>query len=138
MRARVSDGELEDLFDGTSPVVSFDGRKIFYTNDRGLFARSLEGHIPTNTPQLLTPECILPGIAPTQRGVYYVSCNERRDPVAILYFEFSTGQAFNVGPPPVTRAAVLTVSTDGRRLLYQTELPNNGELTRVTFRGAKP
>jgi eukaryotic-like serine/threonine-protein kinase len=138
MRARVSDGELEDLFDGATAVVSSDGRKIFYkkaTSVSGLFVRSLEGKIANNPDKQLVPECVMPwGIAPTRRGVYYVGCNERQGPVAIRYFEFSTSRSFDVGAPPLGPQPMLTVSRDGRRLLYHTVLPNDGELTRVSFR----
>jgi hypothetical protein len=74
------------------------------------------------------------GIEPTPRGVYYVACDERASPVALRYFEFSSRRSFDLGPPPLDTQPMLTVSADGRRLVYHTTLPNNDELTRVTFR----
>jgi hypothetical protein len=139
MRARVSDGEVEDLFDGATPVVSPDGR-IFYRKGfgvSGLYGRSLDGDVAGNLEEELVSECVMAfGIVPTTRGIYYVSCDERRQAVKIRYFEFSSRRSFDVGPPPVTTQPILTVSPDGRRLLYQTTLPTNGELTRVSFRRA--
>ena len=137
-RARVSDGELEDLFDGFSPVVAPDGRRVFYRKVPGvspLFARSLVGDIASNPEEQIVPVCVMQfGIVPTARGVYYVGCDERRSPLALRYFEFSSRRSFDLGPPPLGGQPALTVSADGRRLLYSTELPDNGELTRVTFR----
>ena len=138
MRARVSDGELEDLFDGATPVVAHDGRRVFYRKGLGvspLFARSVDGDIASNPEAQLVPGCVMPfGIVPTSRGVYYVACDERSNPAALRYFEFSSGGSFDLGPPPLGAQPMLTVSADGRRLVYSTALPNNGELTRVTFR----
>jgi Tol biopolymer transport system component len=140
LRARVSDGELQDLFDGTTPVVSLDGRRIFYKTSAGsgLFVRSLEGNISTNVSEPIVPECTMSfGIAPTSRGIYYVACDERRNPRAIRYFEFASRRSFNIGPPPDGGQPILTVSPDGRRLVYHTALLNNAELTRVSFRRAE-
>jgi dipeptidyl aminopeptidase/acylaminoacyl peptidase len=138
LRARVSDGELEDLFDGATAVVARDGRRIFYRKGLGaspLFARSLEGDIASNLEEQVVPECVMVfGIEPTPRGVYYVACDERNIPVALRYFEFASRRSFDLGPPPFRQQPILTVSADGRRLVYQTDLPNNDELTRVTFR----
>lgn len=141
MPARVSDGDLEDLFDGATPVVATDGRRVFYRkslNVSPLFARSLEGDVASNPEQLLVPGCVMGfGIAPTARGVYYVACDERREPVALRYFEFSSRRSFDLGPPPSASQPILTVSADGRRLVYATTLPDNEELTRATFRVAE-
>jgi Tol biopolymer transport system component len=138
MRARVSDGELEDLFDGATPVVAPDGRRVFYRKGLGvspLFARSLDGDVASNAEEQVVPDCVMTfGIVPTARGVYYVACDERRDPVKLRYFEFSSRQSFDLGPPPLGTQPILTVSADGRRLVYSTTLPDDGELTRVTFR----
>ena len=138
MRARVSDGELEDLFDGATPVVAPDGRRVFYRKGLGvspLFARSLDGDIAGNPEELLVPGCVMVfGIVPTSRGVYYVACDQRSAPEALRYFEFSTRRSFDLGPPPLGGQPILTVSADGRRLVYATTLPDNDELTRVTFR----
>jgi hypothetical protein len=77
------------------------------------------------------------GIVPTSRGVYYIACDERQDPVKLRYFEFSSRRSFDVGPPPRDPQPIMTVSADGRRLIYQTRPPNNGELMRASFRGAE-
>jgi Tol biopolymer transport system component len=141
MRARVSDGELEDLFDGATAVVAPDGRRIFYKKglgDSGLFARSLDGDIASNLEEQVVPGCVMTfGIVPASRGVYYVACAERNEPVALRYFEFSSRRAFDLGPPPLGTQPILTLSADGRRLVYHTTLPDNGELTRVSFRPAE-
>jgi hypothetical protein len=57
------------------------------------------------------------GIVPTARGIYYVACDQRADPVALRYFEFSTRRSFDLGPPPLGGQPILTVSSDGRRPL---------------------
>jgi hypothetical protein len=54
--------------------------------------------------------------------------------VKLRYFEFSSRQSFDLGPPPLGTQPILTVSADGRRLVYSTTRPDDGELTRVTFR----
>jgi len=140
MRARVRDGELEDLFDGSTPVVAPDGRRVFYRKGLGvatLFWRSLDGDIANNPEEQIVPGCVMPfGIVPTSRGVYYVACDQRADPVALRYFEFSMRRSFDLGPPPLGTQPILTVSPNGRRLVYSTTLPDNGELTRVSFRPA--
>ena len=139
LRVRVSDGEVEDLFDGASPVVSADGRRVFYKKGlrvSPLFARSLEGHAAANLEEPIVPECVMPfGIEPTERGIYYVSCDERRaTPLALRYFEFASRRSFDLGPPPDSTQPILTVSPDRRRLVYSTTLYDNDELTGVTFR----
>jgi serine/threonine protein kinase len=138
IRARVTDGELEELFDGATPVVAPDGHRVFYRKGLGasaLFARSLDGDIARNPEEQLVPGCVLPfGLVPTAHGIYYVACDEQRQPVTLSYFEFSSRRSFDLGPAPLGTQPILTVSPDGRRLVYQTSLPDNGELTRVTFR----
>ena len=139
MRVRVSDGQLEDLFDGASPVVSADGRRVFYKKGlrvSPIFSRSLEGRIDANPEQETVPGCaMIFGMAPTERGIYYVSCDEQRGrPQALQYFEFKSRQSFVLGPPPDATQPILTVSRDGRRLVYFTTFWDNDELTRVTFR----
>ena len=65
MRARVSNGDLEDLFDGATPVVAPDGRRVFYRKGLGvssLFARSLNGEIARNAEEQLVPECVIIGL----------------------------------------------------------------------------
>jgi hypothetical protein len=139
LRARVRDGELQDLFDGTTAVVAADGRRVFYrrSNLPGLFMRSLEGYIPGNLEERVVPECVMPfSIEPTPRGVYYVGCDEGGHEVALRFFEFSSQRSFDVAPPPKAIQPILTVSRDGRRLLHQTTLYGNDQLMRVTFRVA--
>jgi Tol biopolymer transport system component len=140
LRARMSDGYLEDLFEGSTPVVAVDGRRLFYRKSHapGLFARSLlDGDVRSSLEVQLVPECVMPfGIEPTRRGIYYVGCDEGGHEVALRYFEFSSRQPFNVAPAPKATQPILTVSPDGRRLLHQTTLYDNDELTRVTFRVA--
>jgi Tol biopolymer transport system component len=141
MRARVANGELEDLFDGATPVVAPDGHRVFYTKGLGvspLFARSLDGDVVRNPEEQLVPGCVMRwGIVPTGRGIYYVACDEQQRPVTLSYFEFSSRRSFDLGPAPLGPQPILTVSPDGRRLVYHTTLPDNGELTRVTFRLAR-
>jgi hypothetical protein len=138
MRARVRDGELEDLFDGGTPVVAPDVHRVFYRKGLGvspLFTRSPDEDIANNPEEQIVPGCVMRfGIVPTSRGVYYVACDQRADPVALRYFEFATRRSFDLGLPPLGTQPILTVSPDGRRLIYSTTLPDNGELTRVTFR----
>ena len=140
LRARVKDGDLQDLFDGTTPVVAADGRRLFYRKSQapGLFARSLvDGDVRSSLEVQLVPDCVMPfSIEPTPRGVYYVGCDEGGHEVALRYFEFSSQRSFDVAPPPNATQPILTVSPDGRRLLHQTTLYDNDELTRVTFRAA--
>jgi Tol biopolymer transport system component len=139
LRARVSDGELEDLFDGATAAVAADGLRLFYRKSQlpGLFARSLEGYIPGNLEELVVPDCVMPfSIEPARRGVYYVGCDEGGHEVALRYFEFSSQRTFDVAPPPKATQPILTVSRNGRRLIHQTTLYDNDELTRVTFRVA--
>jgi hypothetical protein len=141
MRVRVSDGEPEDLFDGAMPTVAPDGRRVFYKKALGvspLYARSLDGDIVGNPEEQLVPDCVtLWGIFPTVRGVYYVACDDRSDPVQLRYFEFASRQSFDLGGTPLRGQPILTVSVDGRRLVYSTVPPDNGQLTRVTFRVAR-
>ena len=100
-----------------------------------LFARSLDGDITRNPWEQLVPGCVMPlGLVPTARGVYYVACDEQQQPVTLRYFEFASRRSFGLGPAPLGVQPILTVSPDGRRLVYSTSLPDNGELTRVTFR----
>jgi hypothetical protein len=138
LRVRVKDGDVEDLFEGSSPVVSADGLRVFYKKGlpaSPLFARSLQGNVMNNPEELLIPECVMVfGIEPTKRGIYYVGCDEGGHEVALKYFEFKSRRIFNISPPPDVAQPILTVSPDGRRLLYHTTIFDNDELMRVTFR----
>jgi serine/threonine protein kinase len=72
---------------------------------------------------------------PAPRGVYYVACNERNEALELRYFEFSSQQTYPLGQPPLGEQPILTLSADGRRLVYHTTLPVSGdELTEVRFR----
>jgi hypothetical protein len=138
MRVRVDTGELEDLFEGATPVVAPDGRRIFFKKGMGpsaLFARSLDGEIKNNLDEEVVQGCVMMfGIVPTPRGVYYVACDERNEPLALRYFEFSSHRTFDLSQPPLGTQPILTLSADGRRLVYHTTLPDSGELTQVSFR----
>jgi len=103
-----------------------------------LFSRSLDGDVADNPEEKFVRGCVMVfGIVPTKRGVYYVGCNEQNEPVAPRYFEFSSRMVFDLGTHPLSKQPILTVSAEGRRLVYHTKLPSNGKLTRVSFRPAE-
>jgi Tol biopolymer transport system component/predicted Ser/Thr protein kinase len=141
MRARVSDGSIEDLFDGATPVVAADGRRVFYRKGLGtspLFARSLEGDVSGNPEEQVISECVMPwGMVPTISGVYYVGCDEKMQPTMLRFFEFAPRQSVDLERAPSGTQPILTLSPDGRRLVYHTFVTEHDELTRVTFRPAE-
>jgi Tol biopolymer transport system component len=139
MRVRVDTGEPEDLFEGATPVVAPDGRRIYYRKGlegpSALFARSIDGDNVSNHEDEVVSGCVMMfGIVPTRRGIYYVACNERNEPLELRYFEFSSHHTFDLGSPPQGNQPILTLSADRRRLVYHTNLPDSGELTQVSFR----
>jgi Tol biopolymer transport system component len=138
IRATISNGELEDLFEGAIPQASLDGHRIFYRKGLAaspLFARSLDGDIQSNPEEQLVPDCVVNfAFVPAAGGIYYVACDPAGKPVAMRFFDFSARRSFDVGPPSLASQPILTLSPDGRRLVYDTALPDNGELTLIQFR----
>ncbi len=136
MRVSVEGGELEDLFEGSSPLVSRDGKRIFYGKSQsGLFERSLEGDIPSNAERRVLDDYVPPlGFAVSERGIVYVGRDETGRPIALRFFDFELQRSFDLAPPPRTTLTPLTLSADGSRLVYEDNSTVAAELTRMQLR----
>jgi Tol biopolymer transport system component len=137
VRVPVASGELEELFEGASARVSTDGKRIFYGKplQAGLFARSLEGDVPSN-PETRVLEDYVPGVGfvPSERGIFYRGGDTERRPAALRFFDFELQTSFDLGPPPQGFAPTLALSGDGTRLLFEKTTPVVTQLTRMELR----
>jgi Tol biopolymer transport system component len=139
MRIPATGGELEDLFEGTSPRVSTDGRGILYGKSQtpGLFERSLDGDIPSNPETRIVPDYAGPvGFVPAKNGLFYFSRDSAGRLAAIRFFDYGRRQSFDLVPPsmrPDALIPVLSLSPDGSRLIYDGAAEIKRDLTVIEF-----
>ncbi len=124
-RVRVADGSAEELFEGTVPVVSLDGKHMLYGKffEPGMFARALAGDagFARDTEEELVRDYRVnstSGLAPARQGIYYVAFSPQAKPVALRYFDYATRRATDVASAPPALDYGLTVSPDEREILY--------------------
>jgi hypothetical protein len=121
-RVEVSSGRREPLFEGETPSESADGRYLLYSKARapGYFRRSLDG-VPHDNPEERLVEDYRPaagGLAPVADGFFYVAFTPEGQARAIRFFDYARGEPRDIAPVPVNTLIGLTVSPDGRELLY--------------------
>jgi Tol biopolymer transport system component len=121
-RVRLADGDTEELFEGTSPVSTPDGKRILYSKSEhpGIFARALEGDPSRNPEERLVDDFVVPigGMLPFPNGIYYTGVTRLGDPRAFRFFDYSTHRAKDIAPAPTSITIGLAVSPDQRELLY--------------------
>lgn len=124
LRVNVEDGSREVLFDGGSAVAieSTDGGYLLYnkSRQRGYFRRSLDGDPAKNTEEQLVEDYIPSrgGLVPVADGFFYLGHTPDDQPRAFRFFDYALGRVRDMAVAPVTTGLGLTVSSDGRELLY--------------------
>jgi len=129
--------EMERWFEGKSATETTDGRVLYIKDDRpGLFARSLAGD-PTANPEERLVEDIRGPIgyfSPVTAGVYYTGQDSLGRYVALRYFDYARGKTVDVAHKSVTGGVnSLTVSPDGRRLVYTQTSRGGIDLSLIQF-----
>ncbi len=129
LRIRAADGVRERLFEGDSVVESKDGRRLLYSKSRepGVFSRALANGSASASEELLVDDFVPPlgGIAPTADGFFYLGSQDGR-PRAWRFFDYARHAARDVAPAPASTSFGLTVSPDGRELLYSADATDSG------------
>ena len=137
VRVPAAGGDIEDLFEGTSPKISVDGKRIYYGKSlqAGIFERSLEGDIASNPEQRVLEDYVPPrGFTVGEKGIFYVGRDQARNPVSIRFFDFALQRSFDLAPPPDTPTPVLSVSPDGTRLIFEKISSISPDLRRMDLR----
>ena len=121
-RVNVATRSQELLFEGETAVESSDGRYLLYakSRERGYFRRSLDGHPAESEEQRLVTDYRPPigGIAPVADGFFYIGLGSNDEPRAVRFFDYARGEPRDIALVPVGTVVGLTLSPDGRELLY--------------------
>ena len=131
------ESQMERWFEGKSASETSDGRVLFIRNDQwGLFARSLAGDPTANLDQRLVNDIIGPTAyyAPVAEGIYYTAQNSFKEYVALRFFDYASRKTVDIATRATTgRVNSLTVSPDGRSLVYTEVLNGEIDLTLIQF-----
>jgi eukaryotic-like serine/threonine-protein kinase len=131
------ESQMERWFEGKSASETSDGRLLYIRDDQwGLFARSLAGDPIANLPQRLVEDIIGPTAyyAPVAEGIYYTAQNSFKEYVGLRFFDYASRKAVDVASRTTTgRVNSLTVSPDGRSLVYTEVLKGEIDLTLIQF-----
>jgi Tol biopolymer transport system component/DNA-binding winged helix-turn-helix (wHTH) protein len=122
VRIRVADGLTETLFSGSHAVETVEGHDLLYLRLGvvGIFARARAGSPAANAERILVEDSpsILAGFTPVRGGFYYLANTPLGRPRAIRFFDYGSQQSHDVATAPLTTDFGMTVSPDGRELLY--------------------
>jgi Tol biopolymer transport system component len=132
-----NEAEMEQWFEGKSATETSDGRVLYIKNDRpGLFARALAGDPRANSEERLVEDIRGPigYFAPVAQGVYYTGQDERGRYTGLRFYDYAQRRSVEVAPRSITGPVnSLTVTPDGRRLVY-TRNPKDGiDLALIQF-----
>jgi hypothetical protein len=132
-------GEIEPLFAGSLGMPTVDGALLLYAKSigTGVFARALAGTPASNAEERLVDDHMraVGGIAPVAEGFYYSGWSNGA-PTWFKFFDFKTGLTKPIWPaPPVTENG-MTVSPDGKELLYAAPSGEGADLTLLEFEPA--
>ena len=132
-----AESQMERLFEGKSATETSNGGVLYIKDGRwGLFARSLAGDPAANLEERLVEDIIGPiaYYAPTPEGIYYTGQNSSGEYVALRFFEYASRKIVDVAPRTATgQVNSLTVSPDGRSLVYTEVLRGEVDLTLIQF-----
>jgi Tol biopolymer transport system component/DNA-binding winged helix-turn-helix (wHTH) protein len=138
MRLNVEDGSTAVLFEGEMAVESADGHYLLYakSRERGYFRRSLKGSPGESKEERLVSDYVPAngGLAAVADGFFYVGLADNDRPRAIRFYDYALGEARDVWPTPPNVAIGLTVSPDGRELLFAADSAEpNADLALLEF-----
>jgi Tol biopolymer transport system component len=127
---RAGDCARERLFIGDLPTVTRDGTHLLYAQVRefGIWRRSLDGDVASNAEEKLVDDYTptLGGIFALDDGFIYPSHTPEGVPRAFRFYDYATGEVRDIAPAPASLALGLTVSADGRELLYAAGASESG------------
>jgi Tol biopolymer transport system component/DNA-binding winged helix-turn-helix (wHTH) protein len=122
VRVELATGQRHRLVEGESATLSADGESLLFSRSlqRGYFQWPLQ---PTSGSQWVTRlvEDYTPsrgGTAPVAGGFYYVGLTDDSVPRAIRFYDYALGEAKDVALVPARMSIGLTVTPDGREVLY--------------------
>jgi Tol biopolymer transport system component/DNA-binding winged helix-turn-helix (wHTH) protein len=130
MRFDLASGRRETLFPGGFVEPTPDGDSLLYSkfDEPGVFMRSLDGDPAANPEVPVVPDHTLGrgGIAPVDGGFYYTASTSEGVPRAIRFYDDETGEARDIAPVPPGLVEKLSISPDGRELLYASQSSEAG------------
>lgn len=138
MRLNVDNGGTVVLFEGEMAVESADGHYLLYakSRERGYFRRSLKGPPGESKEERLVSDYVPAsgGLAAVADGFFYVGFTENDRPRALRFYDYALGEARDIWPAPPNVAIGLTVSPDGRELLFAADSAEpNADLALLEF-----
>ncbi len=130
MRLDLASGRRESLFRGGFAETTPDGHSLLYSkfDEPGVFLRSLDGDPAANPEIRIVQDHTLGrgGIAPVDGGFYYTASTSEGVPRAIRFYDDATGEARDIAAVPPGLVEKLSVSPDGRELLYASQSSEAG------------
>jgi Tol biopolymer transport system component len=138
MRLDVENGSTAVLFEGEMAVESADGHYLLYakSRERGYFRRSLKGSPGESKEERLVSDYVPAsgGLAAVADGFFYIGFTENDRPRAVRFYDYALGEARDIWPTPPNVAIGLTVSPDGRELLFAADSAGpNADLALLEF-----
>jgi Tol biopolymer transport system component/DNA-binding winged helix-turn-helix (wHTH) protein len=138
MHLNVEDGSTAVLFEGEMAVESADGHYLLYakSRERGYFRRSLTTSPGESKEERLVSDYVPAsgGLAAVADGFFYVGFTENDRPRALRFYDYALGEARDIWPTPPNVAIGLTVSPDGRELLFAADSAEpNADLALLEF-----
>jgi hypothetical protein len=109
------------LVEGETATESADGEFLLYSKslERGYFRWPLHSASGGGSERLVDDYApSRGGLAPVADGFYYIGLTEDSVPRAIRFYDYARGEAKDVAPVPARTAIGLTVTPDGREVLY--------------------
>jgi eukaryotic-like serine/threonine-protein kinase len=130
-RVGVGDGSTEQLFEGTGPAPTPDGKRILYgkVTELGIFSRALEGDPSRNPEERLVVDFTLlsGGMLPVPSGIYYTGVTPQGKQRAFRFFDYATHRSKDMAPSPSGLGEGLTLSPDQHELLYSAINDSSGD-----------
>lgn len=122
-RVDVATGRRERLIEGETAIESEDGEFLLYakTREPGYFRWPLNAASGTAEAVRLVGDYrpSRGGLAPVADGFYYIGLTaDFVDARALRFYDYSLGEARDVAPVPTRTSIGLTVTSDGREVLY--------------------
>ncbi len=122
VRVDLTTGQRERLVQGESATESVDGAFLLYSKsaERGYFRWPLQSASGSARESRLVEDYSPSrgGLAPVADGFYYIGLTGDSVPRAIRFYDYALGTAKDVAPVPARTSIGLTVTPDGREVLY--------------------
>jgi len=121
-RVDLATGQRERLVEGESATESADGEFLLYSKsaERGYFQWPLRSASGSHSERRLVDDYIPSrgGLATVADGFYYIGLTDDSVPRALRFYDYALGEAKDVAPVPARTAIGLSVTPDGREVLY--------------------